>query len=165
MLPSGDCPSEVDIDNPAETEPVYNRWLTEYTEAYRDSLYVQASDELDSHLQSDYGTASYLAVLGMWALDPTDSLLVNGDWGYAHAGLAISELDAMKSAGSSNAEMEARGNELIWHYYVREAQARCRGAGGSPEVAEWLNPAEWYEDSRLDYYTPLLFIQWYISNL
>ena len=166
MIPSGACPGGVDLEDPSQVAPIYTRFLTEYTQAYRDSLVVSSSSELNAHLQSDYGTTNYLAVVGIWAANPTDPLLTTGAWGYGHAALSVQELQIMQATGSTDAEIIARGEELKAHYFVREAIARCRGLGTQQgAVVDWLNPASWYEDSRLDYYTPLLFIDWFIGGL
>ena len=165
MIPSGACPVGVDENVPAEAITVHSRWLNEYTQAFRDSQEATVSALLDTHLLTDYGTTDYLTVVGMWIANPADPLLLNGDWGYGHAALSLSELQTMQGAGATDAQIIARGEELKAKWYVREAGARCQGLGGHDPVEEWLNPAMWYEDSRLDYWTPFLFIDWFTGNL
>lgn len=162
---SGACPVGVDLNDPAQVHVIYSRFLTEYSQTYRDSQEATNEALMNQHLQSDYGTTDKFIVIAMWLANPTDPLLVNGDWGYGHAALSMAELNTMQSGGSTDAQITQRAQELYEHYFVREAIARCQGLGGSTPQAEWLNPANWYEDSRLDYYTPLLFIKWFLTGL
>jgi len=165
MLPCANCP-DFDENDKAKAHELHSTcWLGAYDVAYRDSKKAEAKTLLDTHLQADYGTTDYLSVVAQWIANPTDPLLLNGDWGYAHAAISLSKLQTAKAGGASNAELEALGLEEIEHWYRWEALPRCKGVAGHPAVQEWQNPNNWYEDSRLDYYTPLLFIEWFLDNL
>jgi len=165
MLPlCADCP-DFDENDKAKAHELHSTcWLGAYDVAYRDSKKAEAKTLLDTHLQQDYGTTNYLLVVAQWIANPLDPLLLNGDWGYAHAALSLIELENAKAGGATHAELEAVGLEQIEHWYRWEAYPRCHGVQDHPAVAEWQDPNNWYPDSLLDYYTPLLFVEWWLSN-
>lgn len=167
MLPLCDsCPTG-DYDNVAESVEAYQCWVANpaYTQAYRDSKYSDNAVLLDTHLQADYGTTDKLTVVGLWIANPVDPLLLNGDWGYAHAALSLLELQDAQAAGATNAELIQLGYEQKAKWYLHEAKPRCEGDNVHPAVVEWQDPNNWYEDSKLDYYTPAIFIDWWLSQL
>jgi len=164
MLPCDQCP-DFPIEDKAKCHELHSTcWLGAYGAAYRDSKKAQNKVLLDTHLDADYGTHNYLAVVAQWIANPTDPLLLSGAWGYGHAALSLIELETAKANGATHAELEAIGLEQIEHWYRWEANPRCHGVQDHPAVQEWQDPNNWYEDSLLDYYTPLLFIEWWLSN-
>ena len=163
--PNNDCPIGVDENVPSQAIVVYSKWLGKYTQEYRDDLLEGTKAEMEDQLLVDYGMNGCIAVADCWASNPTDPLLSDGSWGYANAAESLMELETMRLSGSSNSDIVARGEELKVKWYVREAKVSCTGSGLQPPVVKWLDPTNWYKDGRLGYYTPLLFINCYTSNL
>jgi hypothetical protein len=152
-----DCPTDVDIDDPVQVQEVYDCYEQTYSQAERDAQRSQAESEMLLRLQDELGTTDFTSAL---LLMPLWSGFIPGEWGFSHAFLLISELEARQLAGDTDQELIDKGNELVRRYYVREAKARC-----AQGITAWLDPTQWNEDSRLDYFSPLLFTQWWISNL
>lgn len=97
--------------------------------------------------------------MGIWQSNPA-SIPVDGLWGIAHAATTLLQLEVQRGLGASNADLVAFGNEQVSRWYAREAVARCNDG-----IIDWMNPLNWGEDSRLDYMTPRLFVEWYLNQL
>lgn len=81
------------------------------------------------------------------------ALVADGRWGFVHAGLTIAELQV-----SDDEEVDA----AYWtaYYFTRESIARCGQSG-----ANHLDPITWSEDSRLDYWAVVAYVEWYTTQL
>ncbi len=123
-------------------------------------LKKSATEELNKRLLAKYGTKDYLEVTKRWKNNPIDTTLIKGDWGFGHAAYTLVYLEILKASGAPRKEIRAEADKQVARWYAREAQARCNSGTGN-----WLNPQEWGEDSRLDYWTPRVFVKWYIDNL
>ena len=143
------CPT-VDIDNPAQVGVVYQQFLDSGFNST--ALSIQATQELGDRMTELYGTTDIATVVSMWQADPT-LVPVDGSWGFSHAAQSLLLLQS-----SSNPTLDAQ--EQIEYWYVREAIARCNDG-----ISDWLNPLLWSEDSRLDYWTPKAFIEWYLTQV
>ena len=119
----------------------------------------QATQELSARLIELYGTNDYAAVVGIWQSNPA-TVPVDGSWGIAHAATTLLQLEIQRGLGSSNTDLNTLGDVQVARWYVREALAEC--ADGNQD---YLNPLTWSEDRRLDYYTPRLFVEWYLAQL
>ncbi len=123
------------------------------------ALNTSATTELNKRLFDRYGTNDYLVVTERWKMNPTDTTLIEGDWGFGHAAYTLAYLEILKARGAPQREIQAEADKQVERWYAREAQARCNSG-----VENWLNPQKWSEDSRLDYWTPRVFVEWYIGN-
>lgn len=161
---SGECPLPTDSDS-----SVFSRYLTSYDEAYRESLKQSAESTLAIKLLDLYGTSDYADVVSIWLEDPAATTVqltsLDPNWGLTHAVQLLILLKSLSDGGANNEFLSSKYREEVERYYVREARARCAGAGTTGPIAEWLNPSLWGEDSMLDYYSPLLFGKWFIDNL
>ena len=144
--------TDVDYDIPTEVDQVYGLYLAQYSQAERDAFKAQAEVEMFNRMQQIYGTNNWQVVIANWALDPQAVIDLSPNYGFSHAAQLLTQLIQDSTVA----------DEKIKRYFVREAQARCAGDGGDGPYEEWLNPTVWSEDSRLDYFTPLLFAEWYL---
>ncbi|MDB4461448.1 hypothetical protein N9043_00710 [bacterium] len=149
------CP-EIDLNDGESTKALYQDYLD--TDVDQSTLYYQASQELDFRLIEEFGSNDYLNALNVISASPAD--FVDGRWGFSHATLTIGKLEILRLSGATNSEIESKSFDELSYWYSREAIARC-----SDEITNWENPLNWGEDSRLDYMTPFLFVEWYISQL
>lgn len=153
--------TDVDYDVPTQANQVYDLYLNQYDQAEREAFKAQAESEMLTRMQELFGTQSWEVLIAGWILNPIQTSIMldqlDPNYGFSHVGLMLLNLPT--------GNQEDYLNQEVIKYYVREAQARCRGAGGNAPIEEWLNPLEWYEDSRLDYFTPLFFAEWFIDNL
>lgn len=179
-----DC-TAVDYEDPAAAQSVYDLYLAQYTQAERDAHSAQALIEANARNLAKWGTTDLATIaefINGFPIPPfpplanaTDPDITSGIWGWGHAAESLYLTGGLYQAqlgGATDAQLIELGDQLIKKWYVREAQARCRQTAYPPTV-EWLNPLAWTqdgnygtnEDSRLDYYMPKLFIEWFISNL
>lgn len=122
------------------------------------ALDTQATQEAQDRMQQLYGSTDLAVIVGMWQSDPS-TVPVDGSWGFSHAAQSLLLLEAANSAGTSDSVLAELSQQQIAKWYVRESIARC-----SDGLSNWMNPMAWSEDSRLDYWMPLLFITWYLQN-
>lgn len=123
------------------------------------ALSTQATQESEVRMVELYGTTSYPAIVAQWQSDPS-SVPTDGSWGFAHAAQSLLLLETNRANGATNTQLAVTAQQQIERWYVREAIARCKQG-----IDPWLNPLLWNEDSRLDYWMPLLFINWYLTQL
>ena len=129
------------------------------------ALSTKANQELNALLVAKYGTnnsvdpGDYGSVIEYWLSNPTDPVL-QGDGGFGHAALTLLYLEELRLGGASNAAIQTEADKQVARWYTREAQARCNNG----TIEHWLDPQAWSEDSRLDYWTPRKFVEWYIIN-
>lgn len=123
------------------------------------TLAAQASQELDARLTEVYGTTDKFAIVTGWLANPS-SVPAGGEWGLAHAAISLLELHAAYIKGAAPNELVSLGEQHIARWYAREAVARCNDM-----TDPWPDPLAWHEDSRLDYWTPRAFIEWYLTNI
>lgn len=150
------CP-DVDADDPVQTLVLYQQFQSSVFDST--ALESQAAQELNARLIELYGTDDYATVVSIWQSNPA-SVPVGGEWGIAHAATTLLQVEIQRGLGASNADLADFGSEQVARWYAREAIARCNDG-----TAYWMNPLNWTEDSRLDYYTPRLFVEWYLSQL
>lgn len=179
--PYPSCTS-VDYDDPVQAQSVYDLYLGQYTQSERNTHEAQMLQEANARNLQKFGTTD-LAIIGEWnnfplplnippLANPNDADITSGlyGWGHSAESLYLSLYQAQLS-GASDSQLIQLGEELKIKWFVREAQARCRQTA-YPPTEEWLNPLAWTEDgnygtnedSRLDYYMPLLFIDWFLQN-
>lgn len=147
------------MDNPVETQELYQTYQTTVSASDQVALYSQASLELDAALQLLYGTTDKGAVVTLWQTNPS-SVPIDGSYGLSHAALTLAELEILRVSGTSTSDLQIVANERIAYWYSREAVSRCNDG-----IANWLNPLNWDEDSRLDYITVVLFVEWYFTQI
>ena len=127
----------------------YQDYLSSYSGSQA-ALAAQADVELAARQLEVFGTNDIGTTVAMMAADP--SLVSDGAWGFAHAGVAL-----LAMQGVTNPVAEAAYQ--IAYYYTREQKARCDQA----LVSDVRDPITWTEDQRLDYYTVLVYTQWALS--
>lgn len=151
------CP-EIDLTDTAQTQELHQDYQNTVSAGDQSALTVQASQELDARLIEEFGSTDYQTALLAMQANPND--YVDGRWGLSHAALTILELETLRLSGASNIEIENYANNKLAYWYSREAIARC-----NDNITNWKNPLNWSEDSRLDYMTPFLFVEWYLSQI
>lgn len=120
------------------------------------ALAVQARQELDLRLIEEFGSTDYQNALLTIAANPAN--YIDGRWGLTHAAITISKLELLRVSGATTQQITELSESEIAHWYSREAVARCNDGLG-------FDPINWGEDSRLDYMSLVLFVEWYLSNL
>lgn len=144
------------MSNPIQTGLLYSEFLN--SEVDQNALIILATQELDNRLIEEFGTTDYLNALTTIQSSPAN--FADGRWGFSHAAITIFKLETLRLSGGSVSYIEQLASEEIAYWYSREAISRC-----ADNITDWLNPLNWSEDSRLDYMTPLLFVEWYLTEI
>ena len=114
---------------------------------------------MNDRLIEFYGTSDLSTVTGIWQSDPT-TVPVAGEWGFSHAALSLNILQVARVGGATNNQLQVLAQQQVERWFAREAVSRCNNG-----LINWLNPLLWSEDSRLDYWSPFIFINWYMAQI
>lgn len=144
------------MSNPVQTGLLYSEFLN--SEVDQNALIILTTQELDNRLIEEFGSTDYLNALNTIQSSPAN--FADGRWGFSHAALTILKLETLRLSGGNVSEIEQLSFEEVAYWYSKESIARC-----NDDITDWLNPLNWSEDSRLDYMTPRLFVEWYLNQL
>lgn len=129
------------------------------------ALKSQATQELNTRAIELYGTSDIATIVNGWQINPA-TIPTDGVWGFSHAAITLFELEVMRLGGATDAALIQYANEQIRRWYAREFNVRCMDGVAEPlNPLTWDKPAPGLEDSRLDYWTPRVFVEWYIAQL
>lgn len=144
-----DCP-EINLSDPAQTGSLYQDFLS--SSVNQDALLISSTAELGTHV--DLATI-FADVIN----DPAAYIGVDPDYGVGHAALTYLWLtDPSNSILDDFPEVQNAGTveEILAYWYSREAMARCADC-----IDCWEDPNCWNEDSRLDYMTVIILVNWF----
>lgn len=119
---------------------------------YETALATQADAEFNSRMIEVFGSNDIGAALLTMAVNP--GLVSDGAWGFAHGGISVLALQGAADPVEEDLYQRA-------YYYTREATARCKDSS----IVDHLDPLQWSEDSRLDYYSVVKMNQWYLDQI
>lgn len=182
--PYPEC-TEVDYEDPAQALTVWNLYLAQYSQAERDAHSAQLTTLANEKNLDKFNTTD-LDAIGQWVnypnpfntpplANPLDSDITSGLYGWGHSAESLyltGGLYQAQAGGATDAQLIQLAEELKIKWFVREAQARCRQTA-YPPTDKWLNPLAWTEDgqygtnedSMLDWWVAVMFIDQFIENL
>lgn len=151
---NGICPTDSDLEDREFVLSYYQQYLNAYDET---SLKAQADTEVNDRSLQVFGTTDIPTILNIIENNPL--IIADGQWGFSHAVIALLSID---SIWNTTGDIQQVNNEILYqraYWFTRESIARCN------DSIDKFNPLLWNEDSRLDYWTVIVFTNWYLNQI